>query len=372
MAGRKRVSAFILGIMFVAGGIGGLFYNEMRSADRISTLLEAEDSVTAIPPGTVNPATDGGLVHLIDEPEITGIAIDPLLAVEAAALRLDRVVEMYQWREENQGSGDSKQSTYVRVWSKERIRSETFDDRGGHDNPPAPPIASQSFFPSSVELGRYLISAPVLAMIDADIAKTPREPRSIEGIAFSPTGSYLQSGTPAAPAIGDIRISLLAAQPETVTAMGRNDNGTIGIWRSGNGDELTILRSGAFSADELIDEQYTANSRLTWALRAALTLSIFVGMMIIIKRIARMVPVIGRLAARLLKPVAFVLAVAIALVTMAFGWLVFRPVLSLMLLAGAGILVLVLRWMRAKTPDEDLAHADVPPPPPPPGASPAG
>ncbi|MEZ5837992.1 MAG: TMEM43 family protein [Geminicoccaceae bacterium] len=364
MARRKRVSAFVLGLMLIAGSVGGLFYNEMRSAGRIDALSEAEDSVISIQSGAVNPAAAGRLVHLVGAPRITGLATDPQFAVETEALRLDRRIEMYQWREHSEGSGEERQTTYEKVWSQELISSDGFIRRQGHANPQAMPVASASFFPEAVEVGRYDVSPPVLAFMEADRSKTPDEPRDVAGLELRPHRGFLQSGTPGEPQVGDIRASLVAAMADTVTVLGRAEGGSIVPWTASNGSGLTVMRAGAIDAGQLIDEEYSANRKLTWGLRGALALAIFAGMMIIIRRLARTVPVIGALAANLLGPIAFVLALAIALVTIALGWLAFRPMLSLVLLGTAVVLVIALRWMRAPTPEASFAHAARPPPPP--------
>jgi hypothetical protein len=81
------------------------------------------------------------------------------------------------------------------------------------------------------------------------------------------------------------------------------------------------------------------------------------------------VPLFGRLAAVGLSLVAFLVAAPIGLVTIAVGWLFYRPVLAVALLAGAvAIGVALVVRMRRRAPVLAMP-AFVPPPPPPAPAS---
>ena len=364
MASKKRTSALVLGTGLILGAMAGLFYNEWRSASRLATLHEAERSVVAIAPSHVDPGLEGGLVHLTGEVVIQGRAEDPLLGIAADVPRLDRRVEMYQWREISEGSGDDRRYRHERVWAEGRIASERFHERVGHTNPPAPPMASERFRPSSVEIGRYALAAEIIDLPSADRPIDVGGPRNIEGVLLSPHGDVLHSGDPGRPQIGDIRVTMRAVEPGVVSVMGKLVGGTLGLWRASNDGELAFFEHGEVEPAAMIEAARDDNSRRTWMFRLGLPVVIFMGMTIIIKRLARMVPIIGALAAKLLMPVALVLTIAVSLLIIAVGWLAFRPLLSLSLLAVGAVVLFLLRWMRASSPEEDLAHAATPPPPP--------
>ncbi len=73
-----------------------------------------------------------------------GPVADPDFAVRVRGVRLERHVEVYQWKEETHtesrtqlGGGEERTTTYkyVRTWSDKPIDSDRFKEPRGHTNP---------------------------------------------------------------------------------------------------------------------------------------------------------------------------------------------------------------------------------------------
>lgn len=371
MAKKRRVSAIVMGGMMVLGGISGLFWNEWRSAHRIATLIEGEGVAQTSSNGKVLQNHDGALAHLAAEPVLDGLPLDPDFGLERAALKLERRVEMYQWQERQETNDQDRQIIYERVWSERRIASERFVNSAGHSNPPFPALASETHYPKAVRLGDYGVRQKLLARIGSLKDVPPPSPPLVRvadlGLAID--GGYLATGALSSPRIGDVRISFREAPLGIYSVLGGQSGTELGIWQASNGGDIGLIEAGTFSMAEMFDQAYTENSRTTWLIRGGLTVAIFIGFTMLLQRLARMIPLLGMVAAKFAKPLAFLLTAATALVTIAAGWLIFRPLLSLSLMVVALAVIVGIRWLKAENSDDDIAH--IKPPPPPPATPPA-
>lgn len=376
MAKKRRVSALVLGGMMILGGISGLFWNEWRSAHRIATLLEGQDQAVSAVNGKIAQNHDGKLIHITAAPLRDGLAIDPVFTLARETIKLARRVEMYQWQERKQGSDGDRETVYERKWSERRIESDRFESPVGHANPPFPNISSESFYPAGVQLGDYSVSPDILSRIEKlqDVTQPPLPAAAVAELTFSVDGNYLTTAQEATSQIGDVRVSWRQAPEAAYSVLAEQDGTRLEPWQASNGGEIGMIEVGELTMPEMFDAAFGDNSRVTWLARGGFTVAIFIGFTIVIRRLARMIPLLGAVAAKLSKPLAFILTAVTALLTIAAGWLVFRPFFSLALAAVAVLGVMAIRWMRAKSGDDDLAHADQPPPPPSmsPPPSPAG
>jgi len=169
--------ATLIGVVLVIGAGILLFWNEGRSAATIAALDEGARTVVAAPAQQPDPANEGKLVHVAGPAAYGGPARDADFGLDAPGLRLQRAVEMYQWKEESHSDTQKKlgggeetvtRYTYSKEWSDRRINSDSFHSADGHRNPPAPSIASRAFYAQQVKLAGYSVGDDVLALIPAD------------------------------------------------------------------------------------------------------------------------------------------------------------------------------------------------------------
>ncbi|HWG05280.1 MAG TPA: TMEM43 family protein, partial [Beijerinckiaceae bacterium] len=140
--------AVIFGLILVPVSIGLLYWNEGRAVEAIQALSRGASSIVEVNPDTVDPQTNGKLVHVTGMMQPTTPARDPVFSVTGdGLLRLSRSVEMYQWKQDSssqsqQSLGGSKTTTttysYQKVWSDQPIQSSQFKVPDGHQNPPMP------------------------------------------------------------------------------------------------------------------------------------------------------------------------------------------------------------------------------------------
>ena len=124
------ITGVLFGIVFVIGSIALLFWNEGRAVQTARSLSEGGKVVVDAAPAPVDPGNEGKLIHLSGDAKASAPLADRTFGVTAAALRLVRVAEMYQWEEDkhqetHKSIGGSEETvttyTYKKVWSDHAV-----------------------------------------------------------------------------------------------------------------------------------------------------------------------------------------------------------------------------------------------------------
>lgn len=361
--GRIKASfkGIIFGLVFFVGAFPLLFWNEGRAVKRYQTLKEGEGAVVSVSPDRVEPGNQGRLVHtmgIADTPETLN---DTVFGVSRSAIHLKRTVEMYQWKENRQtrtekktGGGEKKVTTYsyTKVWSSSLIDSSAFKRRSGHENPSSVPFETQTITASRVTLGAFVLSPALVREIDN------WSPLSIDGSKPVPTalgphgtasdGGYFRGRDPQDPAIGDLNISFSEVPPGPVSLIAAQQGKSFSAYTTEAGGTINLLQTGNHSASEMFKTAHFHNRLITWGIRIAGLLFMFIGLAMLLKPLsvfADVIPFVGNLVAAGTGLIAFVLAVFFALMVMGAAWIFYRPVLGLSLMAVAVALVV---WMVVK------------------------
>ena len=83
----------LIGISFVL-----LFWNEGRAVKTMKTLKEGKGIVVPIRADKLDPENNGKLVHVTGKATTEEILEDSVFNVSIRAIKLKRVVQMYQWK----------------------------------------------------------------------------------------------------------------------------------------------------------------------------------------------------------------------------------------------------------------------------------
>jgi len=154
------LGGIIFGFILLLIGVGLLFWNEGRAVHTALSLKEGAKKVVEAKAEAIDPALEGKLIHVTGPIVVRPPPRDSDFGVTAAGVRLERKVEMYQWKEtsnsRNQkklGGGEETVTTYsyTREWADKPIQSNSFKQPSGHYNPPLP-IHAQTF-PAQARLG---------------------------------------------------------------------------------------------------------------------------------------------------------------------------------------------------------------------------
>jgi len=351
----NSIKGVLFGLLMVAGSSVLLFWNEGRAVQTARSLTEGAAVVVDVSPATVDPANEGKLIHISGDVKAAARIGDPEFGVSAAALRLLRSVEMYQWKEESKsetrktlGGGEETVTTYSyhRVWSESRNDSSRFRQPGGHDNPPmryqrfavaASDATLGAFRPGTAVLQQLPASEPV--RVDAAIAKAVASKLKID--AHANDGRLYLGADPGSPRVGDLRIAFTMAPQGPVSIIGRQAGSDFTQYQTKAGDRLLMVRPGMRTADEMFKAAQDENRVLTWILRLVGAVIMFVGFALILQplvTVADVVPLIGNILGAGASLVSLVLTALLAPLVIAIAWLWYRPLVSLMAIAiGAGL-----------------------------------
>lgn len=352
---KGALAGLIIGPLLVLISLGALVWNEGRAVKRARDLEAGQAAVVSVKAEAVEPANEGRLVHLSGLTQ-GGPLADALFGVRAEGIRLLREVEMYQWREEEKTERekqlggktvDRKRYLYDKVWSSTLIDSDRFKQSDSHRNPERMPYESEAFAAQPVRLGAFELGADFVEQLDK------AEPLALgSGVALPPElsgksqvqGSELYVGQdPGTPEVGDVRIRFALVKPDTVSVVGRQAGSRIESYQAAEmSTSISLLGYGSLTSQQLFKAAEDENTIITWIIRVVGVLFAFAGVRTFFQLftvLADVVPFIGGIVEVGATLVSLLIAVPLALVTIAVAWIAFRPLLGVALLVVAGAAV---------------------------------
>ncbi|XP_055115359.2 transmembrane protein 43 isoform X7 [Symphalangus syndactylus] len=317
-----------------------IFTNEGRALKAATSLAEGLSLVVS--PDSIHsvaPENEGRLVHIIGALRTSKLLSDPNYGVHLPAVKLRRHVEMYQWVETEESreyteDGQVKKETrysYNTEWRSEIINSKNFDREIGHKNPSAMAVESFTATAPFVQIGRFFLSSGLIDKVDnfKSLSLSKLEDPHVDIIRRG--DFFYHSENPKYPEV-------------TVIARQRGDQ--LVPFSTKSGDTLLLLHHGDFSAEEMFHRELRSNSMKTWGLRAAGWMAMFMGLNLMTRILYTLVdwfPVFRDLVNIGLKAFAFCVATSLTLLTVAAGWLFYRPLWALLIAGLALVPIIVAR-----------------------------
>ncbi|MCI5211695.1 MAG: hypothetical protein D3910_23600, partial [Candidatus Electrothrix sp. ATG2] len=382
------IKGIIFGFILFIIAFPLLFWNEGRAVKTYKTLKEGGGAVISVTSDQVEPVNEDKLIHLSDKAFTEEVLTDPVFGVTENALRLRRKVEMYQWQESSEsetkkklGGGTETVTTYSysKTWSDDVIRSSNFKKAGGHENPSAMPYNSEEQTAQQVTLGAFQLSTSQVQQIDQFQPLAASEDATmsehLEGRIRHWDGGFYLGDDPSSPQIGDVRIRFAFVPPVQVSMVAQQEGSRLKPYHAQAGGEIELLQVGEHSAEAMFQKAQTDNKILTWVLRVVGFLVMMMGLNMIFKLfsvLADVIPFLGNVVEAGTGFIAFLVAAVLSLITIAIAWIVFRPLLGIILLVIAvGLTVLIGgkvkagQAKKASTVGAAGGAGAVPPPPPP-------
>ncbi len=343
--GNSIAGAFVGLILFIASFVL-LYWNEGRAVDAIIALDAASKQIVSVSAETVDPAHEGRLVHLSGMIDVASDLVDPVFHVTATdAVRLERRVEMFQWRENKEtrtekklGGGETETTTYnyVKEWSDKTINSNSFEKQQGHANPDMP-YQGKVLNVKSARIGGFILDQSQIAQmsnfeplaVDAQDGDLPR--------GFRWEGEYLYRGkSPDQPQIGDLRIAFHQVPVQTISVIAQQRGSTLAGFKGERERIINMVSLGALGADAMIEQAKTDEAILTWILRVAGFFMMLFGLTLMaspLAWLASLLPFLESLVNAASFGVAFMIAAPLTLTIIAAAWLIHRPLIGAALLA---------------------------------------
>ncbi|XP_021104451.1 transmembrane protein 43 isoform X2 [Heterocephalus glaber] len=317
-----------------------IFTNEGRALKTATSLVEGLSLVVS--PDSIHsvaPENEGRLVHIIGALRTSKLLSDPNYGVHLPAVKLRRHVEMYQWVETEESreyseDGQVKKETrysYNTEWRSDIVNSRNFDREIGHKNPSAMAVESFTAMAPFVQIGRFFLSSGLIEKINnfKPLSLSKLEDPQVDIIRRG--DFFYHSENPKYPEV-------------TVIARQRGDQ--LVPYSTRSGETLLLLHHGDFSAEEVFRREHRSNSMKTWGLRAAGWLAMFMGLNLMTRILYTLVdwfPIFRDLVNIGLKAFAFCMATSLTLLTVAAGWLFYRPWWALLFGCLALVPILIAR-----------------------------
>lgn len=359
-------------IMLIIGTVL-LFWNEKRTVYTTRMLKEAESVCVELDDiSTVNADFNGKMIHATGLATTEDVLTDDVFGVSANAIKLKRAVEYYQWVEHSKsetkdkiGGGQETVTTYTydREWVPAPVNSANFADPDYQGvNETLVEIPEQMLVAGNVTFGAYRFpealtnqmnkSVPVAVELDPEFTanydaalKKGKEVKEGESYVHVDNSTIYLGSNPGAPAIGDVRVTFSKVLPGEVSILAKVNGDTFEKFTAKNGYSMITLDDGVVSADNMFTSEKQSNKAMGWLLRFLGFLLIYLGfrnIFDIIVSLLKVLPFLGNIASVGVGIVAFVLALVWSLIVIAIGWIVYRPVLGIILLAIAAALIVFL------------------------------
>ena len=295
--------------------------------------------------------------------------------------------------------------TYAQEWNENAIDSSNFYNKEGHINPPMN-YKAEKYVAAHVTVGAFVLPESMVSSIGGDmpfaieeaaaapvLAAIPNAYRLLDGTGYyvaagnavgTPAGcapkvvaaatqtvgaivnglSNVQAGTQTAqqagntianaavgttraPVVGDMRISFFVVpQQKDVSIIAQQNGNTLTSYTTKTGS-IQMLSNGIKTADEMFTSAQKANTMITWLLRIIGFFVMFTGLKMVfgpLGVLADVLPFLGSLVRMGTGLLSFLIALPCSLVTIAIAWIVYRPVLGIILLVVAvGAIVMLFK-----------------------------
>jgi len=366
---KGTLGGVVIGFILFIAAFPLLFWNEGNSIRRAQALEEGKRIVVSIDAIHVLEENDNQLVHLIGEAMTIQDALEDVeLDLKVAmAIKLRRMVEMYQWEEhqesttkEKWGGGTETVTTYTHseTWSESLIDSNNFEYAENYRNPAEMPLENKTFVAQQITLGEFTISKgfvdkinkyQYLPMDDKMRKQTLEKLNSQYGTTHFSGEYYYISEKPSHPQIGDIRIKYQVVWPTTISVIARQFGTQLTTYMTSMDEPLELFEYGEVTAPEMFANAKFANITQTWILRFVGFLMMFIGLLFILNVLAilaAVIPIFGRIIGAASAIISLIMAAVLTIITIAIAWLLYRPILSIILFVIAGTLLYFLKFVR--------------------------
>ena len=362
----QAIVGVLIGLLAIVVSIGLLFWNEGRAIRTAQGLSEGAGIVRSVSADAVDPGNAGRLIHVSGVLSTAGPVADPDFAVRARGVRLERHVDVYQWKEETHsetrgkfGGGEERTTTYkyVRTWSDQPIDSDRFKEPRGHTNP-VMTYRSRESLAAGTRLGAFAVPDSLLhgfgearRLEVSEAQANALEIRVNKPVSVNDGVLYVGRDR-SQPAIGDMRISFSEVPLQMASVVAAQSGAGFAPFPTRTGTTVELMSPGTVPAAIMFQHAEEENVTLTWILRLCGVVLMLIGFGLVLRPLsvaASVIPLLGDVMGAGTFLVALVCTMAVAPVVIALGWLWYRPLIGIgVLVAGAAATWGLVKLLRAR------------------------
>ncbi|MBQ9892398.1 MAG: TMEM43 family protein [Bacteroidales bacterium] len=354
------------GFLMLIAGVVLLFWNEGRTVKTTRMLKGAQKECVHIDDvSTVAAENEGKTVHATAFAGTEEILTDDWFGQSANAIKLQRKVEYYQWTEQSHsetrdkvGGGQETITTYTysKAWVGAPVNSSNFQDPDyKNSNSIIVEIPNQSLQAKDVSFGAYKLPERLVGQMsdwvnhDVELDQSIIADYNKQIAAIKPAGAnqeychvsgntiYLGASTNT-PQIGDVRITFTKVLPSDVSIIAKIQGNTFVPFVHKNGYDLCTLRTGTVGMDQMFEQEHASNKTMSWILRILGFLLLYWGfknIFNVLTALLKVLPFLGTIMGYGVNICAAILAFVLGIIVIALGWIWYRPVMGILLLAVA-------------------------------------
>lgn len=339
--GRRIVDSVVgvgLGLLLFFGSFGVLFLNEGR-VDLANIAKKAQ----SISPETVDTTRSGMLVSVSGKIMGSEDIDDGTYLKPGAYVLVHRTAEAYAWAEEqesksqtNTGGSETTTTTYTykKEWTTNVADSSTFEYPEGHENK-AQTQTNGEYRPTTLSVGAYTLDGQSVDMsggemlsLTAAMVDLPR------GAAIQGTYMYVNGADPAAPTVGDERVSFSVIKEGFQGTVFGEAQGTE-LVRYTDADGNTLFRVFEGSHDAALVTLHGEYTTMLWIMRLVGFLMMWIGLQMIagpLSTLLDILPFLGSTSRFVVGAGAFVVALALSAVTIVIS-MILHSIIALIVVA---------------------------------------
>ena len=349
------IKGVIFGILLFLIAFPVLFWNEGRSVKRYQALKEGAGAVISVSIDKVDDKNEGKLIHVSGKTETSAKLTDPTFGISANAIKLERKVEMYQWKESkksrsNKKVGGSKKTettyTYKKGWHSKHISSSKFKVTQDHKNPEKMPYSKETWAAKDVKLGAFALSRSLISQLSnyetLPVQSGASIPVELQSRAKVHDTKFYIGNNPAEPQVGDCRVSFKVVNTGDISVISKQVKNSFEAYTTSGGGSIELLQDGIVSAKSMFQKAQDANTMMTWGLRFLGFILMMIGLSMVFKPLsvlADVVPILGSIVGAGTGMIAFLLAGFFSFLTISIAWIFYRPLL------GIGLIVIAFLFM---------------------------
>ena len=358
------IKNILFGLLLVVGSVILLFWNEGRAVKTEQSLKEGASAVNSVSSEKKDPTNEGKLIHFSGQAKTPSILTDIEFGVGGSALKLRRIVEVYQWKEntssktvEKIGGGVDTTTTYSydKFWSDNLVDSSSFKESENHQNPTAKLFEDKEWIAQNVNVGVFTISEDLLNSLSG------YQPLTVSKEMFStlPTTTqeqldlvgnliYYKTNDSTLPEVGNTRLRYESIIPQVVSIIAKQSGDSLVPYRTTNGRNISMIQTGDHTAKEMFEGAVSSNNTMNWILRFLGIILMFFGFRMVFELLpvlASVIPFFGHVLGAGVSLVCGVLTIMVSFITIAVAWFTYRPLIgiSLILIAVLAYVFLIKR-----------------------------
>ncbi len=393
------------GFLMFIGATALLWWNEGRAVKTAEMLDEAEKACIEMPnPNKIDKSLEGELVCGTAMAQTTDSLIDNQYGIGVTAIGLQRKVEYFQWVENEETKTEEKLGgkevetttyTYTQEWVNSPVQSQDFKDPAYQNkNMTLCVVEPQELWAENVSFGAYKLNESLIQRISSiepmqlnlstdmmnqlekstkevyertygktisDAVKNEAKKDTSKNVVADSSavtfpnyeyvhinGNELYYGrTPAAPQVGDVKVTFEKITPAKVTIIAQVTGDTFKAYKAKKGKRFQTLSMGKKDADEIFDASHTSNSFWLWVIRIIGVMLVIAGLKGIfgfIEALLKVVPFVANIIGWGVGAICTVIGIVWSLLVIAVAWLFYRPILAIILIIIAAFLVWVFAF----------------------------